>query len=86
MKRITLIIAAGLLSLSAGVTYAQEAEADAASMSQLLELIRQGQARDSQEARQREAAAALAEDPLVKSMEERFGAELVPGSIQPVRE
>jgi biopolymer transport protein ExbB len=31
MKRITLIIAAGLLSMSAGVTYAQEAEADAAS-------------------------------------------------------
>jgi biopolymer transport protein ExbB len=55
MKRITLIIAAGLLSLSAGVTYAQEAEADAASMSDLLELIRQGQARDSQEARQRES-------------------------------
>ncbi len=55
MKRITLIIAAGLLSLSAGVTYAQDAEADAASMSDLLELIRQGQARDSQEARQREA-------------------------------
>jgi biopolymer transport protein ExbB len=55
MKRITLIIAAGLLSLSAGATYAQEADADAASMTQLLELIRQGQARDSQEARQREA-------------------------------
>jgi biopolymer transport protein ExbB len=55
MKRITLIIAAGLLSLSAGVTYAQEAEADAASMTDLLDLIRQGQARDSQEARQREA-------------------------------
>ncbi len=55
MKRITLIIAAGLLSLSAGVTYAQEAEDDAASMGELLELIRQGQARDSQEARQREA-------------------------------
>ena len=55
MKRITLIIAAVLLSLSAGVTFAQEAEADAASMSDLLELIRQGQARDSQEARQRES-------------------------------
>ena len=55
MKRITLIIAAALLSLSAGVTYAQQAESDAASMSELLELIRQGQARDSQEARQREA-------------------------------
>jgi biopolymer transport protein ExbB len=55
MKRLTLIIAAGLLSLSAGVTTAQEAQADAASMAELLELIRQGQARDSQEARQREA-------------------------------
>ena len=55
MKRLTIIIAAGLLSLGAGVTYAQEADADAASMAELLELIRQGQARDSQEARQREA-------------------------------
>ncbi|MDJ0814063.1 MAG: MotA/TolQ/ExbB proton channel family protein [Woeseiaceae bacterium] len=55
MKRITLIIAAGLLSFSANVTYAQDEDASAASMSDLLELIRQGQARDSQEARQREA-------------------------------
>ncbi|MDJ0905873.1 MAG: MotA/TolQ/ExbB proton channel family protein [Woeseiaceae bacterium] len=55
MKRITVIIVAGLLSLSTGVTYAQQADADAASMSDLLELIRQGQARDSQEARQRES-------------------------------
>ena len=36
MKRLTLIIAAGLLSLTAGVTYAQEAEDDAASMGELL--------------------------------------------------
>jgi biopolymer transport protein ExbB len=52
MKRLTLIIAAGLLSLGTGVVNAQD---DAASMSELLELIQQGQARDSQEARQREA-------------------------------
>ncbi len=51
MKRLSLIIAAGLLSLGAGVANAQ----DAASMSELLKLIEQGQARDSQEARQREA-------------------------------
>jgi len=37
------------------------------------------------EAQQQEAAASLAEDPLVKSMEERFGAKLVPGSIQPIK-
>jgi biopolymer transport protein ExbB len=55
MKRLTLIIAAGLLSLGAGVTNAQDADVDAASMSALLDLIQQGQARDSQEARQREA-------------------------------
>jgi biopolymer transport protein ExbB len=52
MKRLTLIIAAGLLSLGVGTASAQE---DAASMSELLELIQTGQARDSQEARQREA-------------------------------
>jgi biopolymer transport protein ExbB len=55
MKRLTVIIAAGLLSLGSGITYAQDADADARSMADLLELIRQGQARDSQEARQREA-------------------------------
>ncbi len=53
MKRLTLIIAAGLLSLGAGVANAQDD--DAASMADLLDQIRQGQARDSQEARQREA-------------------------------
>jgi biopolymer transport protein ExbB len=55
MKRLTLIIAAGLLSLGAGVVNAQDAGEDAASMAELLEQIQQGQARDSQEARQREA-------------------------------
>ena len=55
MKRLTLIIAAGLLSLGAGVANAQGADPDAATMSDLLDQIRQGQARDSQEARQREA-------------------------------
>jgi biopolymer transport protein ExbB len=53
MKRITLIIAAGLLSLGFATVNAQE---DARSMSELLRLIEQGQARDSQEARKREAA------------------------------
>ena len=52
MKRLTIIIAAGLLSLGAGAASAQE---DAASMAELLRLIEQGQARDSQENRQREA-------------------------------
>jgi biopolymer transport protein ExbB len=52
MKRLSIIIAAGLLSLATGAANAQE---DAASMSELLRLIEQGQARDSQEARQREA-------------------------------
>ena len=52
MKRITTIIAAGLLVFGAGAAQAQD---DARSMQQLLELIQQGQARDSQDARQREA-------------------------------
>jgi len=50
MKRIVLIVAAGLLA--AGAVQAQE---DAASMAELLRQIEQGQARDSAEARQREA-------------------------------
>jgi len=55
MKRITLIIATGLLSLSfVGTVNAQED--DARSMGELLRLIEQGQSRDSQEARKREAA------------------------------
>jgi biopolymer transport protein ExbB len=52
MKRIIIIIAAGLLALGTGVVNAQD---DAASMAELLNLIEQGQSRDSQEARQREA-------------------------------
>ena len=61
MKRFTLIIAAGLLSLGFVTANAQE-EASAASMSELLRLIEQGQARDSREARQREAAFAQAKN------------------------
>ena len=52
MKRVITMIAAGLLVFGAGAVQAQD---DARSMQQLLELIQQGQARDSQEARQREA-------------------------------
>jgi biopolymer transport protein ExbB len=50
MKRIALVVAAGLLSF--GVANAQE---DASSMGELLEQIQRGQARDSSEAQQREA-------------------------------
>jgi biopolymer transport protein ExbB len=53
MKRITTIIAAGLLVLGLGTAQAQDD--GASSMAELLRLIEQGQARDSQEARQREA-------------------------------
>jgi len=56
MKRITLIIAAGLLSLGFATANAQQDEEAARSMAELLQLIEQGQARDSREARQREAA------------------------------
>lgn len=59
MKRITLIIAAGILSLGFATANAQGDE-EARSMAELLRLIEQGQARDSQEARQREAAFAQA--------------------------
>ena len=52
MKRITIIIAASLLTLGLGTASAQD---DAASMAELLRLIEQGQARDNQEARQRES-------------------------------
>ena len=54
MKRITTIIAAGLLVFGAGAANAQEDDT-ADSMAELLQRIQQGQARDSQEARQREA-------------------------------
>ncbi len=60
MKRITLIIAAGLLSFGIATANAQQEDAAAASMSELLRLIEQGQARDSAEARKREAAFAQA--------------------------
>ena len=50
MKRIALIVAAGLLWI--GTANAQDA---ASSMSELLKQIEQGQARDSKEAREREA-------------------------------
>lgn len=53
MKRLTTIIAAGLIAFGAGAVSAQEQ--DARNLSELLRLIEQGQARDSQEARQREA-------------------------------
>ena len=62
MKRITLIIAAGLLSLGFAAANAQDDDSAAASMSELLRLIEQGQARDSREARQREAAFAQAQN------------------------
>ncbi|NIV18145.1 MAG: energy transducer TonB [Woeseiaceae bacterium] len=54
MKRITVIIASAVLTFGASVASAQQDEG-AASMAELLRLIEQGQARDSQEARQREA-------------------------------
>ena len=53
MKRIAILVATGLLSF--GVAQAQEDSAPANSMSELLKQIEQGQARDSREARQREA-------------------------------
>ena len=53
MKRITIMtVAAGVLALGASAVSAQE---DAVSLDELLNLIEQGQSRDSQEARQREA-------------------------------
>jgi len=51
MKRITTILATSLLILGFGAVHAQEAT----SMKGLLDLIQQGQARDSREARQRES-------------------------------
>jgi len=53
MKRLTILITAGLLGL--GMSAANAQDDDAVSMTELLRLIEQGQARDSQEARQREA-------------------------------
>jgi len=54
MKRITTIIAAGVMVFGFGTAQAQD-EASSNSMAELLNLIEQGQSRDSQEARQREA-------------------------------
>ena len=54
MKRLNLIIVAALIIF--GLTTANAQDEDARSMAELLQLIEQGQARDSQEARQREAA------------------------------
>ena len=51
MKRLTIILTAALLFLGSGAVIAQ----DASSMSELLRLIEQGQARDSQQNRQRES-------------------------------
>ena len=58
MKRITLIIAAGLLSLGFATANAQSGNEGAASMAELLRLIEQEQTHDSREARPREAAIA----------------------------
>ena len=52
MKRIAIIVATGLLSF--GMANAQQ-DATSSSMTELLERIQQGQARDSREARQRES-------------------------------
>ena len=61
MKRLTLIIAAGLLGLGSGAVVAQD-DQNARSMQELLQHIQQGQARDSQAARQREARFAQAQN------------------------
>jgi biopolymer transport protein ExbB len=55
MKRLNIIIVAAFLTLGFTTANAQQDD-DARSMAELLRLIEQGQARDSQEARQREAA------------------------------
>ena len=57
MKRIIQIIAASaVLALGMNVASAQD---DAVSLDELLNLIEQGQARDNQEAREREAHASI---------------------------
>ena len=55
MKRIAIIVAAGLLGLGTAQAQNQNQEQPASSMSELLQQIQRGQARDSEEARQREA-------------------------------
>jgi len=54
MKSIAIIVAAGLFGF--GAAQAQNQEQPASSMAELLQQIERGQARDSEEARQREAA------------------------------
>ena len=61
MKQLSLIIAAGLLSLGLATANAQDDEG-ARTMGELLRLIEQGQVRDSQEARRRESAFAQAKN------------------------
>ena len=53
MKRLTAIVAAGVMAFGMGAAHAQQS--DAASLGELLNLIEQGKARDNREARQREA-------------------------------
>ena len=62
MKRLSLIIAAGLLGLGLASANAQDdaQEEGSRSMAELLRLIEQGQSRDSRESRQRESAFAQA--------------------------
>jgi biopolymer transport protein ExbB len=55
MKRIAIIVATSLLGFGAAQAQNQDQEPAASSMRELLEQIERGQARDSQEARQREA-------------------------------
>jgi biopolymer transport protein ExbB len=55
MKRIAIIVAAGLLGFGVAQAQNQNQEQPASSMSELLQQIQRGQARDSEEARQREA-------------------------------
>jgi biopolymer transport protein ExbB len=55
MKPIALVVAAGLLGFGAAQAQNQNQEQPASSMSELLQQIQRGQARDSEEARQREA-------------------------------
>ena len=84
MKRITLIIATGLLSL--GIVTTANAQGEARSMGELLKLIQQGQARDSQEARQREAAFAQSKNQqqalLNQARAERNRAEATSASLE----
>jgi biopolymer transport protein ExbB len=55
MKRIAIIVAASLLGFGTAPAQSQNQEQPASSMGELLQQIERGQARDSQEARQREA-------------------------------